>query len=68
MKCKQRGRQCDTVLKIPCYYFENLLLLLSRDVNSPRHCFVNKDGGGVNDLPCKSNSVLLWYIAGGDGM
>ena len=35
-------------------------LLWSRDVNSPRLCFVNKDGGGVNDLPCKPNSDLLW--------
>jgi len=27
------------------YYFETLLL--SRDVNSPRQCYVNKDGWGV---------------------
>ena len=33
------------------YYFETLLL--SRDVNSSRRCYVNKDGGGVNDLFCK---------------
>jgi len=36
------------------------LLLLSRDVNSPRLCYVNKDGGGVNDLSCKPNFDLLW--------
>jgi len=44
------------------YYFETLLL--SRDVNSPRRCYVNKYGGGVNDLPCKSNFNLLlfWYV------
>ena len=35
------------------------LLLLSRGVNSPRLCYVNKDGGGVNDLPCKPNYYLL---------
>ena len=35
------------------------LLLLSRGVNSPRLCYVNKDGVGVNDLPCKPNSNLL---------
>ena len=29
------------------YYFETVL---SRDVNTPRRCDVNKDGGGVNDL------------------
>jgi len=28
------------------YYFETL----SRDVNIPRRCDVNKDGGEVNDL------------------
>ena len=38
----------------------NYDLLLSRGVNSPRLCYVNKDGGGVNDLPCKPNSDLLW--------
>ena len=32
---------------------------LSRGVNSPRLCFVNKDGGGVNDLPCKPKFDLL---------
>jgi len=37
----------------------NFDLLLSRGVNSPRLCFVNKDGGGVNDLPCKLNFDLL---------
>jgi len=37
----------------------NFDLLLSRGVNSPRLCYVNKDGGGVNDLPCKPNSNLL---------
>jgi len=40
------------------YYFETLLL--SRDVNSPSRCDVNKDGGGVNDLPCKPNFDLLF--------
>jgi hypothetical protein len=57
MRSKQRGRQCDAVLNITCYYFE--ALLLSRDVNSPRLCYVNKDGEGLNDLPCKPNSDLL---------
>jgi hypothetical protein len=33
-------RQCDAVLNLT-YYFETLL---SRDVNSPRLCFVNKVG------------------------
>ena len=37
----------------------NFVLLLSRGVNSPRLCFVNKDGGGVNDLACKPNFNLL---------
>ena len=37
----------------------NFDLLLSRDVNSPRLCYVNKDGGGVSDLPCKPNSNML---------
>jgi len=36
------------------------LLSLSRDVNSPRLCYVNKDGGAVNDLSCKPNSDLLF--------
>jgi len=36
-------------LTLTCYYFEQLLL--SRDVNTPRRCDVNKDGGGMNDLP-----------------
>jgi len=40
------------------YYFETLL---SRDVNSPRRCYVNKDDGGVNDLPCKPNFDLLLF-------
>jgi len=35
------------------------LLLLSRDVNSPRLCYVNKDGGGVNDLASKPNFDLV---------
>ena len=39
------------------YYFATLLL--SRDVNSPRLCYVNKDGGGVNDLPRKPNFDLF---------
>ena len=34
-------------------------LLLSYGVNSPRLCFVNQDGGGVNDLHCKPNFDLL---------
>jgi len=34
---------------LPCK--PNFDLLLSRDVISPRLYFVNKDGGGVNDLP-----------------
>ena len=38
----------------------NFDLLLSRGVNSPRLCYVNKDGGGVNDLHCKPNFDLLW--------
>jgi len=37
----------------------NFDLLLSRGVNSPRLCYVNKDGGGVNDLFCKPNFDLL---------
>jgi len=41
------------------YYFETFLL--SRDINSPRLCYVNKDGGGVNDLPCKPNIDLLLF-------
>jgi len=40
------------------YYFETLLL--SSDVNSPRRCYVNKDGGGMNNLPCKPNFDLLF--------
>jgi len=39
------------------YYFETVL---SRDVNTPRRCDVNKDGGGVNDLPSKPNFNLLF--------
>jgi hypothetical protein len=42
---------------LPCKPNSNLLW--SRDVNSPRLCFVNKDGGGVNDLVCKPNFDLL---------
>jgi len=45
-------------LTLTCYYFDTLLL--SRDVNSPRLCSVNKYGGGVNDLPCKPNFDLLF--------
>jgi hypothetical protein len=37
-------------------------LLLSRGVNSPGLCYVNKDGGGVNVLACKSNVDLLLYV------
>jgi len=33
-------------LTLTCYYFETL----SRDVNSPRRCDVNKDGEGVTSL------------------
>ena len=36
-----------------------LNLLLSRGVNSPRLCYVNKDGGGVNDLFRKPNFELV---------
>jgi hypothetical protein len=57
MRSKQRGRHCDAVLNLT-YYFE--ASLLSRDVNRPRLCSVNKDGGGVNDIPCKPHSDLLW--------
>jgi len=39
----------------------NFNLLLSRDVNSPKLCYVNKDGGVVNDFPCKPNSDLLLF-------
>ena len=39
----------------------NFNLLLSRDVNSRRLFYVNKDGGGVNDLPSKPNSDLLLF-------
>ena len=39
----------------------NFNWLLSRDVNSPRLCYIKKDGGGVNDLPCKPNSDLLLF-------
>jgi len=42
---------------LPCE--PNFDLLLSRGVNSPRLCYVNKDGGGVNDLAFKPNSDLL---------
>jgi len=35
-------------------------LLLSHGVNSPRLCYVNKDGGGVNDLASKPNFNLLF--------
>jgi hypothetical protein len=45
-------------LTLTCYYFETLLL--SGDVNTPRLCYVNKDGGGVNDLSCKPNFHLLF--------
>jgi len=41
------------------YYFETLLL--SRDVNSPRRCYVNKDDGGVNSFPSKPNVDLLLF-------
>jgi len=34
---------------------------LSRDVNSPRRCYVNKVGGGVNDLPYSQNFDLLLF-------
>jgi len=44
-------------LTLTCYYFETFVI--SRDVNSPRLCYDNKDGGGVNDLSCKPNYVLL---------
>ena len=40
-------------------YKPNFDLSLSRGVNSPRLCYVNKDGGGVNDLAFKPNSDLL---------
>jgi len=40
------------------YYFETMLL--PRDVKSPRLCYVNKDGGGVNDISCKPNFDLLF--------
>jgi hypothetical protein len=43
-------------LTLTCYYFETVL---SRDVNSPRLCNVNKDGGGVNDHFCKHEFDLL---------
>jgi len=39
----------------------NFDLLLSRGVNSPRLCYVNKDGGGVNDLASKPNFDLLLF-------
>jgi len=39
----------------------NFNLLLLRGENSPRLCYVNKDGGGVNDLPCKPNFKLLLF-------
>jgi len=45
-------------LTLTCYYFETLL---SRDVNSPMLCYVNKDGGGVNDLSCKPHFDLLLF-------
>ena len=41
------------------YYFETLLL--SRGVNSPRLCYVTKDGGGVNDLDSIPNFDLLLF-------
>jgi len=47
-------------LTLTCYYFETLLLL--RDVNSPRRCYVNKDDGGMNDLPSKPNFKLCYYF------
>ena len=37
----------------------NFDLLLSRGVNSPRLCYVNKDGGGVKDLFRKLNFELV---------
>jgi len=40
------------------YYFETLL---SRDVNTPRRCYVNKEGGEVNDLPFKPKLDLLLF-------
>jgi len=46
-------------LTLTCYYFETLLL--SRVVYSPRLCYVNKDGGGVNNLAYKPNSDLLLF-------
>jgi len=42
---------------LPCK--PNFNLLLSRGLNSPRLCYVKKDGAGVNDLPCKPNFNLL---------
>ena len=41
------------------YYFETLLLF--RDVNSPRLCYVNNDGGGVNDLALNLNLTCYYF-------
>jgi len=46
-------------LTLTCYYFETLLW--SSDVNTLRRCDINKDGGGVNDLPSKPNIDLLLF-------
>jgi hypothetical protein len=60
---KQRRHFVFTAIwrtRVLCLNFIILkLLLLSRGVNSPRLCYFNKDGGGVNDLPCKPNFDLL---------
>ena len=44
-------------LTLTCYYFETFVMVT--DVNSPRLCYVKKDGGEVNDLACKTNFKLL---------
>jgi hypothetical protein len=48
------------------YSFE-ALLLLSREVNSLRLGYVNKDGGGLNDPTSKSNLQLLLHGANSPG-
>jgi len=45
-------------LTLTCYYSETLLL---HDVNSPRLCYVNNDGGGVNDLALNLNLTCYYF-------
>jgi len=60
---QQRWRRVNDLPSLPNFELVIILklLLLSRDVNNPRLCYVNKDGGGVNDLHCKPKFDLLLF-------